>query len=248
MLSIDRKNTWEVFPINAGEFEPMPAIYKNRGGEANIFYNVPSIIYLVRKKNDFILIDTSFSDVDEIKQKMGLHCLRKHSIDYLLGQYNVRLIDIKTVILTHLHWDHAGSIDLFPNAKFICQKDELDWLSKLYEWDVGYPSWFARSLLNKKDKLMLIEGDYKIDKGLQVWLCGGHSPGSQMVNVKTNNGNCIITGDNIMFYDNMKNNTPVGLFHNLKACINSMERVKKEGNYFIPSHDWKVFGENNREI
>ena len=33
--------------------------------------------------------------------------------------------DVEFVVLTHLHWDHAGNCDLFPDARVLVQRDEL---------------------------------------------------------------------------------------------------------------------------
>lgn len=38
----------------------------------------------------------------------------------------VSLDKIKVVILTHLHFDHSGNVNLFPNAKFYCSKEEIE--------------------------------------------------------------------------------------------------------------------------
>lgn len=39
--------------------------------------------------------------------------------------------NIKTVIMTHLHWDHAGNNGLFQNARFYVQQRELDYARSL---------------------------------------------------------------------------------------------------------------------
>src|SRR5207248_6063624 len=35
--------------------------------------------------------------------------------------------DVTDILLTHMHWDHAGGIDLFPSARVWIQKDEYDY-------------------------------------------------------------------------------------------------------------------------
>jgi len=38
-----------------------------------------------------------------------------------LANFGVAADTIKDVIVTHLHYDHAGNLDRFPNARFICR-------------------------------------------------------------------------------------------------------------------------------
>jgi len=42
----------------------------------------------------------------------------------------VPLSSVKKVIFTHLHYDHIGNFDLFPNAKFYASKQSIDDLEK----------------------------------------------------------------------------------------------------------------------
>lgn len=37
---------------------------------------------------------------------------------------------VEIVILTHMHYDHTGNLDLFPNAKFYASKEAIDDLKK----------------------------------------------------------------------------------------------------------------------
>lgn len=233
---------WKINPIKAGEFGPMPDWMGYRNGkEADYGYNIPSIIYLLQNGNRNVLVDTSFSSVEDVRQNMGIYCNRQREIDFLLKDYNVKVEQIDTVILTHLHWDHAGNLDLFPDAKIICQKAEDVWLAKTHKWEIGYPQWFVRTLAKNKERLTFVEGDAVILDGLEVWWHGGHTPGSQMVAVHTQNGLGVITGDNVMTYDNIDKNIPVGLFCSIHQCLAAMERIKEKADFFIPSHDWKVF-------
>ena len=72
--------------------------------------NVDSNVYLIKNQNT--IIDTGPPNYkDEVKQELS------------------KIIDlkkIKKVIFTHLHYDHAGNFDLFPNAEFYASKQEIE--------------------------------------------------------------------------------------------------------------------------
>ncbi|MGW2588480.1 N-acyl homoserine lactonase family protein [Streptomyces virginiae] len=50
---------------------------------------------------------------------------REHAIDAQLDRLGYRLSDVKYVIYSHLHLDHAGGMSYFPEAVHVVQHDEL---------------------------------------------------------------------------------------------------------------------------
>src|SRR5436309_1499235 len=44
-----------------------------------------------------------------------------------LAPLGIKADDVTDLILTHMHWDHAGGLDLFPKARIWVQKDEYDY-------------------------------------------------------------------------------------------------------------------------
>ncbi|MFA5856487.1 MAG: MBL fold metallo-hydrolase [Candidatus Pacearchaeota archaeon] len=68
------------------------------------FTNFGSCSYLVKLKNETVLIDTSSKENG--KDLIG-------ELEY----YGFKPEDVTIIIITHNHWDHNGNIDLFKNAK-----------------------------------------------------------------------------------------------------------------------------------
>lgn len=236
-------SAWKVYPVLAGEFGPCPEGYIRRDGNLEKGRNIPSIICVVEneEKGRRILVDASFSSPEEVRREMGIFCDRNSSLSASLKEHGVDPGEIEIVVLTHLHWDHAGGIASFPRASLICQRREYDWLLKSYRWEIGYPAWLVETVLKNKNRLELVEGNFTVDEGIEVWLCGGHTIGSQAVLVAAESGLCTIAGDNAMVYENVLESVPIGLFHNLHECLCFVESVKRSSCYFVPSHDWRVF-------
>jgi len=74
----------------------------------------PNVIKIISDSNCYIvegsiIIDTSSNSL----KKEVLEAIKKHT----------NLSNIKKVIFTHLHYDHIGNADLFPNAKFYASSD-----------------------------------------------------------------------------------------------------------------------------
>jgi len=74
------------------------------------FQEFGSTVYLINLNNKLILIDTSSK---EAKQELLSD----------LQELNINQKNINIIILTHIHWDHDGNMDLFPNAKIYTNKN-----------------------------------------------------------------------------------------------------------------------------
>jgi|SRR5690554_3190618 len=158
--------------------------------------------------------------------------------------------DIDFLILTHLHHDHIGGILnvvneqeelMFPKAKHIIQKKE--WETAINPDELNRAAYrFDRpiKLLQKSDKLLIIDGEYLISPEIKICLAGGHSNGTQIIRIESKNNLCYYPGDIIPHelhlqlpvtsaYDVNRYNT----FLTKKAILNEL---KKRGGYLILNH------------
>ena len=80
-------------------------------------------VWLIRGGGRDILVDTGFN-AEEAKARARK--LTLNPVDALAG-FGVKAETIKDVIVTHLHYDHAGNLDRFPNARFHLQDREMSY-------------------------------------------------------------------------------------------------------------------------
>ena len=115
-----------------------------------------------------------------------------------LAEEGLKPEDIDTVIYTHLHNDHAGNADLFPDAVTYVQKAEYDNMLSPYPFPKARMDYFPDTpeRLSKVKRLLLVDGDLKLANGLELYLTPGHSRGGQTIVVPTEKGRYVITGDN----------------------------------------------------
>ncbi len=228
---------YEVQPIKIGSFGPVKECIKFINGSYEQEEMVPSFVYHVRSSEHNILIDLGFSEVEKCQELTGLNCERDKSYKEILLENNIDCREIDTIICTHLHWDHAGNGKLFPNARIICQKEEISNALTSPSWASGYSQDFARDIIDVIDQFEPVEGNTEIYDGLQVIKIGGHSSGSQLVVINGKQNKIIVTGDVVMTVRNIKEEIPIGLYTNLKECVNAIKWIKSQNAVIYPGHD-----------
>jgi glyoxylase-like metal-dependent hydrolase (beta-lactamase superfamily II) len=113
--------------------------------------------------------------------------------------------DITDVIITHLHFDHAGGstyIDdegnmklTFPNAVHHLQRKHWDWANNPSERDKA--SFMPENFLLIKEKGMfnLLNGNSRLDDFVETLVINGHTPAQQMVKVSDGKDTVLFAGD-----------------------------------------------------
>ena len=156
---------------------------------------------------------------------------------------------VTDIIVSHVHWDHADGLDLFPNARIWIQEDE-------YEHHVG-PGGEQRdraidpddatmlAALMKRGRVQLVKGDStEIIPGITVFTGGKHTFASQYATVRTKTGTAVIASDNVYLYENLERHRPIAQtldsLSNLQAQAR-MKRLASDPRLIVPGHDPAVF-------
>src|SRR6185369_14539352 len=123
--------------------------------------------------------------------------------------FDIDVNAVEDVILTHLHYDHVGNFDRFPNARFHLQERELAYATGRF---MRYPrlshSFEVEDVcgivrLNYARRVLFYDGDAELAPGLSIHAAGGHSAGLQFVRVRTRRGFVVLASDVSHFYENM---------------------------------------------
>ncbi len=213
-------------------------------------------LLLIEQDERKILVDTGLGNrLSETQQK--IYSPSGFMLPGSLGALGIRDKDITDVIMTHLHFDHAGGIisdiagrDLltFPRARYWIQRKEWDIARQPDTLNrAAYSFEHQLALLERKGKLELIDGDAEVCSGVGLKLTGGHTAGSQIVEITTDKGFYIYAGDIIATmlhvpppitsaYDISRQDT-----YAAKQYIYS--RLKAENGYLLLDHDndvWEI--------
>lgn len=160
----------------------------------------PVYCWLVRNGDVAVLVDSGMPDIGVVRNSLridgygGGHA----SIVEALAAEGLAPGDISFVVLTHLHFDHASNLDLFPDACVLLQRDEL-----LHAVDPTPTQriYFTKETLagliaRKRPKhLHLVDGDFRLMDGLFLLKAPAHTPGFQVPIVTTSAGKAALVSD-----------------------------------------------------
>jgi glyoxylase-like metal-dependent hydrolase (beta-lactamase superfamily II) len=171
--------------------------------------------------------------------------------DQALKRLGITPEEVTDVVVTHMHWDHADGVDLFPKAQVWIQKDEFDYYTRTARQPGGdrtglVPDFvLALVKLNNLGRVRLVDGDAKeIIPGVTVYTGGRHTFASQYVGVNTTAGRVVIASDNLYLYENLDKHLPIAQTFDAKSNLAAQDRMKKlaaSPRLIIPGHDPEVF-------
>jgi glyoxylase-like metal-dependent hydrolase (beta-lactamase superfamily II) len=199
-------------------------------------------VWLIRGGGRDILVDTGFN-AEEAKARS-----RKLTLNPVeaLARFGVLAHDIRDVVVTHLHYDHAGNLDLFPNARFHLQDREMSYATGRcmchgllrHPFSVEHVTLMVRHVFS--DRVTFHSGDGEVAPGVTLHRVGGHSDGLQVVRVETARGPVVLASDASHYYANMHRRSPFPILYNLGDMFEGWDIVKRLAGHpdrIIPGHD-----------
>ncbi|MFN3650333.1 MAG: MBL fold metallo-hydrolase [Armatimonadota bacterium] len=159
---------------------------------------------LVRTPDELVLIDTgNGSKLGEKERDIFDLAPGNALLDNLAGA-GVRPEEITTVLLTHLHMDHAGGashlegdrpVASFPKARVVVQQREWeDACANRSHMRVSYRAENLRPL-EESGRLQLLDGDAEVAPGVEVRVTGGHTPGHHCVLLRSGGETALLPAD-----------------------------------------------------
>ncbi|HUZ00136.1 MAG TPA: N-acyl homoserine lactonase family protein [Thermomicrobiaceae bacterium] len=153
---------------------------------------------------------------------------------------------VRHVVLTHLHYDHAGNVPLFPAATFVLQQDEMAfWTGRhagrpLFRGIVEPEDVAALVSRNFDGRVRFVDGDAEVIPGITVHRVGGHAHGLQAIRVATAGAPVILASDATHFYANLEEDRPFSFVNDLPASYDAFDRLRElagPSGVIVPGHD-----------
>ena len=244
---------WTVTSLRTGE------LYLPHGGT---IMRDPIHCWLVRGDGINILVDSGMAEIAQITARLKVNGTRggHAALREELAKEGLEPSDIHYLILTHLHFDHADNLDLFPDACVVVQRAELVAAvdpvpsQRIYYWRSTLTNLMERK---RPAQLRLIEGDLDFLPGIRLLSVPSHTEGMQVPVISTEKGRVAIAsdlGDHYRYWfpaDARATDTPqrslTGVFltgnirsESERAWQAAMRRVMDNSDIVIPAHDFRI--------
>ena len=243
---------WDIIPINTGAL---------RSHHENLVYGapvetvkIPCIDWILksRETGEVILVDAGPTDDQAWATKYHVPLEREagQTLEEELVRHGLKPDDIRTVLVTHLHWDHAYGLLKLKNAEIIVQRREIQYAvaaepiveAKRFEADIKTTLPY---FLQCWPQMTFIDGDAEIRPGLKAVFLPGHSPGSMGVLIDTAQGPYLMPADLINLEENWIDRKICGAGTSLDEARDSLAKVERivadTGAVVLPSHDFVAF-------
>jgi glyoxylase-like metal-dependent hydrolase (beta-lactamase superfamily II) len=233
---------YELYAIRYATREAKRAEHFIGGDTRDEPLNMDYVVWVAVGDAGAILIDSGFSgDVAKRRKRNFLRCPIES-----LRLIGIEPAQVKDVILTHLHYDHAGNSNLLPNAQFHLQQEELNFAVgpdiRYRYFSLGFEADDIADMvkLNFAQRLRLYNGPFRFTPGIELDVAPGHSAGLQYLRIHTRRGWITLAGDVVSFFDNLRRHRPFIAAVNVSQMLRSYDKVRATVpslDYLIPGHD-----------
>jgi glyoxylase-like metal-dependent hydrolase (beta-lactamase superfamily II) len=201
-------------------------------------------LWCIRGDDHTVVVDTGADPVMTLERKRSP---RFEDPSVVIGRLGVDAATVEHVVLSHLHWDHAGGVRLFPRARFYLQRAEYEFwttdpiASRPPFANLADPASLDHlASLEGTDRLVLLDGDATILPGIECVLASGHTPGLQGVAVETARGTAILGSDCAHVFRNVQHDWPSAFSMDLAGCLRSFDKLRARvaaPELIFPGHD-----------
>jgi glyoxylase-like metal-dependent hydrolase (beta-lactamase superfamily II) len=232
-------NPYRIYTLYYGKRDATTADYF-LDDTSNIPIGMGYYFWVATNGEHTVLIDLGY---DEAVGEQRGRTLVRHPAE-LLDKIEVEPKTVQHAIVTHLHWDHVGGYALVPKARLYLQEREVHfWTSShLPEWQSSLEEeeLVAVVRLHFRGRVGLCDGSRQIVPGITVHHVGGHTMGSQIVQVETARGTAVVASDAAKLYRNFREEIPQPRSHSVADQMRGyalIKRLASADDLIIPGHD-----------
>ncbi len=189
-----------------------------------------------------VVVDTGFNaGAAERRRRQFLRCPAE-----ALAVLGIDAGTVPEVVLTHLHYDHAGNLDKFPAARFHLQAREMAFATGpcmcepflRHAYDVEDVVQMVRTVY--AGRVVFHAGDAELHPGISLHRIGGHTDGLQAVRVHTGRGWVVLASDAAHYTLNMARRSPFPIVYHVGDMLQGFDRLRAladSDEHVVPGHD-----------
>ena len=199
-------------------------------------------VWAIRGPERTIVVDVGYGRAEgEGRGRSFLRCPTEG-----LGLIGIDAAEVEDVIITHMHYDHAGNLALFPKARFHIQDEEMAFVTGRA---MGHGSLRHSFVLDDVlemvrmvygDRVVFHAGDEEVAPGITVHHIPGHTRGLQSVRVATGRGQVVLASDAAHYYESITDGTPFLTHEDQFKMLEGFRRLRRlapSDAHIVPGHD-----------
>jgi len=199
-------------------------------------------VWAIVKENRTIVVDTGFERTEGDRRGRTITRLPAEGLEII----GIDAAKVEDVIITHLHYDHAGTLDDFPAARFHLQESEMHYATGKHMCHEPFGHAYAPdhvcTMVRRvfDGRVAFHDGAAELAPGISVHWIGGHTAGVQCVRVLTKRGWLVLASDAAHFYENMEATAPFPIVYSAADMVQgyaTMLGLAESGKHVIPGHD-----------
>jgi glyoxylase-like metal-dependent hydrolase (beta-lactamase superfamily II) len=199
-------------------------------------------VWVVRGGGRTFIVDTGFDE--QMGEKRSRKIVRP--VAEGLRAVGIEPASVEDVIITHMHYDHSGNHELFPQARYHLQDREMHFCTGRcmchpilrHAFDADDVAAMVRRLFAGRVKFH--DGAGEIADGISVHLIGGHTGGLQVVRVRTGRGWVVLASDASHYYANFEQARPFPVVYDVKEMLEgygTLRTLASSDQHIVPGHD-----------
>lgn len=199
-------------------------------------------VWVIRGAGRTIVVDTGFGPAAATSRGRIL----TRPVQEGLATIGVDPRTVADVVITHMHYDHAGNLGLFPQARFHVQDAEMAYCTgramthrhlsaPFHSEDVAA---MVRCVFD--GRVVFHAGGETLCHGVTLHHLPGHTLGMQAVRVETDRGPLVLASDAAHFWANLEREVAFPIVADVPAYLESHRTLRQLApslDSIIPGHD-----------
>ena len=240
--------TYEVYAVRFATLANFPVASLVAGADRSRRMDIAMMVWVLKGAGRVALVDSGFHREQYFRQFTVKDYVRPPDA---LAPLGIRADDVTDILLTHMHWDHAGGIDLFPSARVWIQKDEYGyyagdaWQSRTTHGGIDPDDVIEIVRRNTQGKVSFVNGDDDtLLPGIRFGVGGRHTWASQFVAAAARAHTVVLASDNMYLYENLDAHAPIAQTLDAASNLRTQDRMRSlagDARLLVPGHDPAVF-------
>lgn len=234
---------FELFALRYANLSGRKASHNAIGGDPHeAGSDLDYFVWIAKRSDRTFVIDTGFAQGQADARKR--HLIRSPKAG--LALLGIDAAQVENVILTHLHYDHAGTLTDFPRACFHLQDAEMGYVTgRCMCHGFLRHSYYIEDVVTlvrgvHAGRVAFHDGSETLADGLTVHQVGGHTAGLQIVRVWTRRGWVVVASDASHLYMNFRDTVPYPTVFDVAGMLEgfrTVQRLADSPDHVVPGHD-----------